>query len=59
MDSLKARLTHWPTTGAGVALAGVAWWMLNSFHCQLPQDQTDWVKYLVSAAMALQGALSK
>jgi hypothetical protein len=53
---LKARLTHWKSTGAGLAVAGIVMYAFNSLGCHAPSDWTLWAVGLVSA---LPGVLSK
>ena len=56
MDAVVNRLTHWKTTAAGVGIGGAVYYVLTSWHCQLP---SDWLAWGLTAAPAVLGMLSK
>jgi len=57
---MERALFHWKSTAAGlVASGGVLYVVANSFGCTLPSDPAGWWKWVLAAAPAVIGALSK
>lgn len=56
MPGLFDRLSHLPTTFAGLAVGGIVIYILKSFGCALPSDWLVWVTGIVTA---LPGLLAK
>lgn len=52
-------LLHWKTSSVGVALTGVALYVLNSWHCQLPGGVAGWLAWASVAGPAVLGLLAK
>lgn len=60
MSAFIERIVHHPkTTISGVALGGVFYYLLGSWHCQLPSNATDWIKWATVVGPTLLGMLSK
>lgn len=50
------RISHLPTTSAGLALGAITVYVLKSWGCQLP---SDWLAWGVGAVPAIMGIVSK
>lgn len=60
MKALLQRLTQHPkTTIAGVGLGAVFYYVLDSWHCQMPSGATGWFAWVVVAGPVVLGMIAK
>ncbi len=56
---LERILGHPKTTLTGAALGAVFWYLLGSWHCQLPANAVDWIKWATIVGPTVLGMLAK
>lgn len=59
VELVERATAHWKTSAAGIGLGAAIWYALNSWHCQLPTDSIDWIKWASTAGPVILGLLSK